>query len=644
MGTYNIPFSVTQLNSYRTSWSNDKNARQGAYGGKYPTEYVGRIKFSIGDFNTVKYKITGVTLTVNRSKIGNWGGQIALRLYAGQVDPGTLRSEVRKGTASYVNRKLSDYTLNTYSNNPSTIVFSAADVNKFNTYCINSNSYALMMFSNEGNQTENSDDYTYYYAGLTSVTMTITYTERMAPGTASNATLGTSNFITFTHLGTGFKYQARWELGSLSTTRPSASTFNDGSSGSISYTIPTSWGSQFPTSFSKVGKVTLITFDSAGNKIGEDSHSITYSCPNTAEPTGSFSQEDVNVYKNSSGTKKLLAGLSKKNVTLIGSSSYGAQVEAKIVIKKDNQILKTSSDKTGVVLTNYLLESAGTYTVEQTITDSRGLSTTLTNSTWTVVQGPNFSNIKIERANSSGTAQDNGTYLQLSGTLSNSTDEISVKCTWNDNNATKKTDTLKALGTATKTKYLSSVAVFSADFSSDIQILIKSNIYVDSNNNNVVYSIPGLKMSSANYLLHFKQGGKAIGIGSAAGVEDKTVTFGWQAIFNAGFTLTEPLAPSSGGTGVASLSALWNTICSNSNTNAAYQKSLKVSSLTSTGTITSNGTITASSLTTTTLAPSGTNTHITLKSGSTDYTLYPMTIVTDLPATGVSGVIYLKKT
>jgi hypothetical protein len=151
MGTYTIPFSITQLNSYRTSWSNDKNARQGAYGGKYPTEYVGRIQFSIGNFDTVKYKITGVTLTVNRSKIGNWGGSIKLRLYAGQVDPATLRSEVRKGTKDYTNRKLSDYSLKEYSNNPSTVTFTSNDVAKFNTYCIDGKSYALMMFSNEGN-------------------------------------------------------------------------------------------------------------------------------------------------------------------------------------------------------------------------------------------------------------------------------------------------------------------------------------------------------------------------------------------------------------------------------------------------------------------------------------------------------------
>jgi hypothetical protein len=75
---------------------------------------------------------------------------------------------------------------------------------------------------------------------------------------------------------------------------------------------------------SKVGKVTLITFDSSGNKIGEDPHSITYSCPTTAKPKGSFSSSDVAVYKNSSGTQKLLAGLSKKNATLTGSSDYGA--------------------------------------------------------------------------------------------------------------------------------------------------------------------------------------------------------------------------------------------------------------------------------------------------------------------------------
>jgi hypothetical protein len=60
----------------------------------------------------------------------------------------------------------------------------------------------------------------------------------MASGTASNATLGSSNSITFTHLGTGFKYQAKWELGSLSTIKPSSSSYDNGSTGKISYSIP----------------------------------------------------------------------------------------------------------------------------------------------------------------------------------------------------------------------------------------------------------------------------------------------------------------------------------------------------------------------------------------------------------------------
>ena len=137
MGTYTTTFSVDSLNSYRSSWSNDKIARQGSYNGSYPTEYVGRIEFSIGNFNTTKYKITGVTLTVNRNKIGNWGGSIQLQLYAGKI----TASDLRKSPSSYSGQKLASHSLKSYSNNPSTVTFTASDVTKFKKWYENTRKF-----------------------------------------------------------------------------------------------------------------------------------------------------------------------------------------------------------------------------------------------------------------------------------------------------------------------------------------------------------------------------------------------------------------------------------------------------------------------------------------------------------------------
>lgn len=103
------------------------------------------------------------------------------------------------------------------------------------------------------------------------------------------------------------------------------------------------------------------------------------------------------------------------------------------------------------------------------------------------------------------------------------------------------------------------------------------------------------KIPSSNFLIHIKNGGKAIGIGCASGGE-KTIKLGWKLLVDKGVEFedlgkpsTKPLPPSLGGTGVSSIESLKNALGID---NSSY---LPLSGGTLTGSLTIGGGLTTTS-------------------------------------------------
>lgn len=554
MGTYSTPLIVNQLSRHRTSWATDGKAGQGAYGTKYPQEYVGGVGFSIGSFDSTKYKVTGLQMQVVRMDgAGYYNRNIEFHLYMGYIEPNTLRT----ASSNYSKQKISIKTLNPVNSGATKITFTSEDLLKFNTYCLDAGSYYFMIFSGDG-RASSSTSHTSNYTLIEDVDITLTYEDRSTDGTAENAKLGMISSVNFNPLP-GFQYKAKWTLGNkeyISTEYTQNSP--------ISYEIPKNWGEEFPTSFSKQGVVSLITYDLDGNEINTNDYEITYQCPseNSGPILQSFTHSCAQRYYSKSDfgiiSEVFLASLSKFEYILSSSGQYGAEVAATLSIKNQNNniVLKSVTSSFGrsvtATISNYIFNTPGTYIVTKTIKDSRGQSIVLESSVYKIIKGPSFiSTPQIIKIDNEGNENVQGLYLKVIGILSNSKDTVSAVSTWFDTNHTEKRCTLTA--NSTNSYINTSQQMFAVDIASSVVIEIKSSLYFTNSNasSNLVYSLPAIRTSSANYLLHFKEGGQAIGIGSAA-ENDNSITMGWPVYFNNSIFLSEPLDPKYGGTGASS--------------------------------------------------------------------------------------------
>ena len=543
MGT--ITFN-TGLNRYRNGWYDDGSASQGAYGNR--PAYVGQIKLDIGNFDKTRYKITNLKLTITRhSEVGYYGKEINLFLYAGQIDPASLISN----SNNYQFQALEKKTLKKVSDGATEITLTNSDIERFNTYCIAQNSPYLMIYSPEDRGYPGGTTYTQNYTQIISVAAEATYIPLAATGTGENAILGQSNKITFTTLGSGYKYKATWTLGNKSHTSNAFSTTSP-----ISYTIPESWGEEFPNAMSKVGQVTLITYDSNENILGQNSYSITYSCPTTAIPICDFNYANNSQYYNYSGDTVFLQNLSKITLKFENvKSNYGAnKFTYTIVAKKDSSILQTWYSSS---VPNYSFTETGTITFTGTVKDSRGLSTSK-DIKLPVQLGPGFkkNNFSLFRSNSNKQEDAIGTCLGLRGELNVIKDGITFSGVGNGG-------TFKNLGDFNSGPYYATNVTANTDSAYTVKINITSNdFYSNSSHTTRATYTYSVVLSTANFLMHFKKGGKAIGIGTVGG-NDNTISLGWETKFlrSVNFNTSNGALPiTSGGTGAITKEGARNSL------------------------------------------------------------------------------------
>ena len=224
-----------------------------------------------------------------------------------------------------------------------------------------------------------------------SVTATLSAIPRATTPTfsASPYTMGTALTISLSPANSTFKHKIDYEFGTLKNQTSglsSGSNFTSQGNTSVTFTPPTSLGSQIPSATSGTCKIYCYTYTSSGTHIGTKSVDITLNVP-------SYTPTITNVTL--TGNNLLSGEYVQNKSTITGnatlSTSYGASVKS-VVAEVDGKTYSSLPFTTSVL-------SNGSKTVKITFTDTRSKSTTYTSTAFTVqsYSSPAISSFTLER-------------------------------------------------------------------------------------------------------------------------------------------------------------------------------------------------------------------------------------------------------
>ena len=191
----------------------------------------------------------------------------------------------------------------------------------------------------------------------------------------SNVSLGSAPSVVWTPTNASYGYKIKYECGSWNYTTDAIAPGSTSAYTYNSYSIPATVAGQITGSTSGSGTVTLITYTEAActNELGRNSKSFTITVPNnsTYQPTASLSISAVNAFS----TDLYLTGRTSFTYSCSATYKYNATLKSYSVTALDssgNQVYTYSgTTATGSIP---VFNTAGTATFNLTVTDSRGLS------------------------------------------------------------------------------------------------------------------------------------------------------------------------------------------------------------------------------------------------------------------------------
>ncbi len=244
--------------------------------------------------------------------------------------------------------------------------------------------------------------YTYAVSVTASGTHTLKTIPRASSVKGSNTNLNSATTITITRASSSFTHTLSYAFGSATGTIVSKT-----SSTSVSWTPALSLASQIPKAVSGTCTITCTTY-SGSTKVGSKTCTLTLTVPSSVKPTISslsVSRVDGEV---PSSWGIYVQSKSKAVLTINGASgSYGSTISSYSI--SGGGFSSTSSS-----FTTGFLSSSGTITFTATVTDSRGRKSEAKTVSISVVaySKPKFRSYLSQRANSSGTVSDDGTYIR----------------------------------------------------------------------------------------------------------------------------------------------------------------------------------------------------------------------------------------
>ena len=244
--------------------------------------------------------------------------------------------------------------------------------------------------------------------------------------TASNVTSGNNCSIKWTPLNSSFRFKIKFVMGSVSYTTGYISPNQTTQYTYTGYSMTAAtWGPAIPNATSGTVTVTLYTYTSSSSTaVGNCSTTFTYTLASTVIPTVStVTPSNVGTVT----TYGYLQNYSKVRVQSVGSGVAGSTI-TKYTVSVNSQTL------TGSDVTSNVLKTSGSNTISVTATDSRGRVSSAKTTTITVVaySAPKITNFNASRCTSSGTTDDSGDYLHVTGStthtrLSGATDGTTVQ-------------------------------------------------------------------------------------------------------------------------------------------------------------------------------------------------------------------------
>lgn len=245
-----------------------------------------------------------------------------------------------------------------------------------------------------------------------SETVTLTTIPRASTATVSGDTLGTALTITIKRASGGFTHRLYYSCGQLG-----KQTIATGVGTSYSWTPPVSLAQQAPNA-ATVAVALLVETYNGSTYVGASTLQLSLAVPTNVVPSLTVALSDpTNVSTTYGGYVQLR---SKLKVALTASGAQGSTIKTYSV--KVGSIYAGAS-ATGT--TDYL-PGAGTLTVTCSVTDSRGRTTTKTQSITVLAYArPTVSAITAARCNANGTANRAGTYGKV--TFSGAVTSLSAK-------------------------------------------------------------------------------------------------------------------------------------------------------------------------------------------------------------------------
>lgn len=240
----------------------------------------------------------------------------------------------------------------------------------------------------------------------------------------SSVALGGTATIKITAKASGFYHKATWTCGSASVTQ------NLGQAGSTSqksytYTIPTGWSAQMPSSTSKTASVKIQTYSDSGYKTAVGSaatKNFTVTVPNnsTYNPTVSLTTTLGN--ETGLGSSTYVQGKTSVTLAATGSSKANATIKS-YVFKRASTTLKTITSTSTSASMSETTNTTGSVTYSVTITDSRGRTATASETiTVNAYSNPTLTINDYYRSDQDGTKNTtSGTYFYIKATFSSTT-------------------------------------------------------------------------------------------------------------------------------------------------------------------------------------------------------------------------------
>lgn len=250
---------------------------------------------------------------------------------------------------------------------------------------------------------------TAYYAprsGSCSGSLTLTTIPRATSPSIDKPSLECGSTITISGTSASSSFSHKVYVAWNGTTTYLGTIASGTTSPSFSYTIPTDWEKNLPSSTSGIATFTLETF-SASTSVGSKTVNATIKVRSGVVPSiGTVSISDTNSI--CTGIGQYVQNQSKLKFSIVTSGNQGSTITS-VSTKFNGQTYS------GSTFTTQAIQNSGTLSYTITVTDSRGRTATKSGSvSVTTYSPPSLTNVSAKRANSSyAVDESSGTYALL---------------------------------------------------------------------------------------------------------------------------------------------------------------------------------------------------------------------------------------